>query len=262
MTAGTNTQTPPQPTLGQVVPKQDIALPPEAAGAKAHWELVQRQAKALSYSTMVPEQYRGDAGFGNCVIAIGMAQRIGADVFAVMQNLDIIHGRPGWRSTFIIGSVNASQRFSPLRFEWFGTAGQNDWGCRAYARSKEDGEVCTGMTITWGIAKKEGWVDKKGSKWQTMPEQMFMYRAAAFWARVFCPEILLGMHSAEEVADMQPDSMPATASLDAARPPVVSDALYAEVEPVKEAPKAEKPPEDEGYSDSKESTVTHPPRGG
>jgi hypothetical protein len=47
----------------------------------------------------------------------------------------------------------------------------------------------------------EGWSKKTGSKWLTMPEQMFMYRAAAFWSRVFAPEISLGMHTSDEVED-------------------------------------------------------------
>ena len=43
---------------------------------------------------------------------------------------------------------------------------------------------------------------KNGSKWVTMPEQMMMYRAAAFFARVFCPHALMGLQTAEEVQDV------------------------------------------------------------
>jgi hypothetical protein len=51
------------------------------------------------------------------------------------------------------------------------------------------------------MAKAEGWTKKNGSKWLTMPEQMFMYRAGAFWSRVYAPELSLGMSTAEEIID-------------------------------------------------------------
>ena len=52
------------------------------------------------------------------------------------------------------------------------------------------------------MAKKEGWYQKGGSKWQTIPELMLSYRAYAFFGRVYCPEIMMGLQSAEEVEDV------------------------------------------------------------
>lgn len=164
--------------------------------------LGQRKARALAESTMVPEQYRGN--IPNCLIALELSSRIGVSVFAVMQNIDIIHGRPGWRATFLIATVNASGRFTPLRFRWEGEKGTASYGCRAVANDRESGEELIGTVITWTMVNAEGWADKKGSKWKTMPEQMFCYRAAAFWARLYAPELSLGMHTADEQADLGP----------------------------------------------------------
>jgi hypothetical protein len=52
------------------------------------------------------------------------------------------------------------------------------------------------------MAKAEGWSTKNGSKWITMPELMLRYRAAAFFARLYAPDITLGMMTAEEVHDV------------------------------------------------------------
>ena len=164
--------------------------------------LGQRKARALAESTMVPEQYRGN--IPNCLIALELSSRIGASVFAVMQNIDIIHNRPGWRATFLIATVNASGRFTPLRFRWEGEKGTSSYGCRAVARDRESGEDLIGTVITWAMVQAEGWADKKGSKWKTMPEQMFCYRAAAFWSRLYAPELSLGMHTADEQSDIGP----------------------------------------------------------
>jgi hypothetical protein len=166
----------------------------------AAFELGQRKAKALAAGTLVPEQYRGNVA--NCLIALELASRLGISVMAVMQHIDVIHGRPSWRATFMIAIVNACGRFTPLRFRWEGKAGTPTYGCRAVASDRETGEELVGTAITWAMVDGEGWAKKTGSKWKTMPEQMFQYRAAAFWARIYAPELLLGLRTSDENEDI------------------------------------------------------------
>jgi hypothetical protein len=116
------------------------------------FELVQRQAKMLSASTLVPKEFQGN--MGNCAIALNIAKRLGADPFMVIQNIDIIHGRPSFRATFLIAMVNASGRFTPLQFRMAGE-GQSR-SCVAWAKDKETGEVVEGTEITMAMAKAEG----------------------------------------------------------------------------------------------------------
>lgn len=161
------------------------------------FELVQRQAKALSMSTMIPKDYQNN--IPNTLVALEMAQRIGASPLMVMQNLHIIHGRPSWSSTFVIAALNACGRFSAMRFEMDGAD-----KCRAVATERETNHVLEGPWVTMQMAKEEGWLNKAGSKWKTMPELMMRYRAAAFFGRLYAPEIMMGMHTEFEVQDMQP----------------------------------------------------------
>lgn len=162
---------------------------------------VQRMAKALASSTLVPDAYRGEANLGNCIIALELSQRIGASVMAVMQSMVPIHGKPTWSAAFLIATVNSCGRFSPMRFRWVGKENTDEWGCRAYAVEREGNLELVGALVTIAMAKAEGWYTKNGSKWKTMPEQMLQYRAAAFWTRAYAPEIALGMHTAEEISD-------------------------------------------------------------
>jgi hypothetical protein len=164
------------------------------------FELAQRCAKLLATSTLVPKEYQGN--ISNCVIALNMAQRIGADPLQVMQNLVIVHGRPTWSSQFLIATVNTSGRFSALRFDFFGEQGQDTWGCRAWAIEKATNEKLVGADITIAIAKAEGWYGKNGSKWKTMPQQMLMYRAGSWWTRAFAPELSMGLQTTDEVGDV------------------------------------------------------------
>lgn len=171
-----------------------------AFSSESNFKTAQRMAKALSESSLVPTAYRNN--LPNVLIAMELASRVGASVFAVMQNLDIIHGNPSWRAKFLIATVNACGRFSPLRFRFQGVEGTDSWGCRCFSKDK-DGEECLGSLITIALAKDEGWYARNGSKWKTMPEQMLMYRAAAFWTRIYAPELSLGMSTSDEVEDMR-----------------------------------------------------------
>lgn len=160
----------------------------------------QRVAIMMAKSDLVPERYRGDKNVPNVMIAIEMAYRIGASPLQVMQSLNIIKGTPSWSSQFIIAKINSCGEFTKLRFK---TSGKGETlACLAYARDKETGETLEGPEITMAMAKAEGWATKEGSKWKTMPELMIQYRAAAFFGRLYAPELMMGMHTTEEVVDM------------------------------------------------------------
>lgn len=170
------------------------------------FETQQRMAKMYSESTIVPDTYKGN--LGNCVIALDMAMRMNANPLMIMQNLYIVHGNPGWSSKFLIATINASGQYSRLRYEWKGTEGADDWSCRCYAYEADDKlkkEPLYGQWVSIGMAKAEKWYEKNGSKWKTMPGQMLMYRAAAFWQRTNCPEIGMGLMTAEELNDTAED---------------------------------------------------------
>ncbi|WP_050512909.1 MULTISPECIES: hypothetical protein [Pseudomonas syringae group genomosp. 2] len=205
------------------------------------FEQLQRVAKALAGSTLVPVQYRAfaetkeygrvtghvpnPAGLPNCVVALNMALRMGADPLMVMQNLYVIEGRPSWSSQFIIAMLNSCGRFSPLRFDLSepGKAEELTYSatfwkdgkkvteqrkakikhqtCTAWVIEKETGDRLNGPTISMQMAIDEGWLTKNGSKWLTMPEVMLRYRAASMLGRLYAPELLMGLQSREEVED-------------------------------------------------------------
>ncbi|WP_438859294.1 hypothetical protein [Achromobacter spanius] len=179
----------------------ESSMPPVVAGFfdLAGFELLQRVAKAFSSSTLVPQQYQNNVA--NSMIALNLARRLRADELMVMQNLYIVHGNPGWSSKFLIASVNTCGRFETLRYEWRGKLDAEDYGCRAWTIEKSTGEKLYGTWIDWKMVKAEGWNKKSGSKWLTMPDQMFIYRAAAFWQRAYAPEISMGLATQEELID-------------------------------------------------------------
>jgi hypothetical protein len=197
----------------------------------------QKSAMALVHSDLVPESYKISAtntkekAIGNCLIAMDMAARLGANPLMVMQNMAIVHGKPAWSSTFLIATVNKCGRFEPLKFKFVekGMLGKVDYTdyiydpnlrrknavtrsfdgskvmdveCIAYTRERGSGEVLESSPVSVRMALVEGWYLKAGSKWQTMPRQMLMYRAASFWTKVYAPELSMGMQTEEEIRDI------------------------------------------------------------
>lgn len=186
-------------TSQALAPVQQHTSTLTAFSGVAGFEAAQRMARCLITSDLVPEQYRGQDKLGNALIALEMSQRIGASPLAVMQNLHIIHGRPSWSSSFIIAALNSCGRFSPIRFRVEGAGDAAT--CYAWAYDRATGEVLEGPPSSIAMAKAEGWMNKNGSKWKTMPDLMLRYRAAAFFGRLYAPDVLSGMHSSDEVED-------------------------------------------------------------
>lgn len=181
---------------------REIAIKHDAAVAVSGGDFASMMALAdrLAESKLIPQQFRGAPE--DVFLALDMAQRLTMNPLMVMQNLYIVSGKPAWSSQFIIACVNASRRYTPLRFRIKRDKDGNIVACQCVANDRATGEEITGTTITAEMVKSEGWDTKNGSKWRTMPEQMYRYRAAAFFARVNCPEITMGIYTADEVREI------------------------------------------------------------
>lgn len=186
--------------------KQEAAFALTPVGQELkRFEVNQRIGMMYASSNLVPDTYKGN--MANCAIAIDMALRMGVNALMVMQNLYMVHGMPSWSSKFLVATINTCGRFQPLRYEDNGLTGDDyGWRCYTYdADDKQKNERLEGPWVTWKMVKAEGWDSKKGSKWLTMPEQMFRYRAAAFWQRLYAPEISMGFNTVEEAQDIVED---------------------------------------------------------
>ncbi|MCA8073164.1 hypothetical protein [Burkholderia vietnamiensis] len=94
--------------------------------------LANRIAKAYASSDAVPAQFRSHnlkkvngeeiwvenpSAIGNCLVSIEVARAVRMSITAVMQNADMIEGKLRWSGKFVIAAINASGRFTPLRFQ-------------------------------------------------------------------------------------------------------------------------------------------------
>ena len=162
--------------------------------------------KMFASSTLVPANYQNKPM--DCVIAVDMANRMGVSPLMVMQNLYVVKGKPQFSGQACMSFIRASKDFKNVRPIYTGEKNTDSWGCYIRAEDNVTGEIVTGTEVTIGMAKAEGWYSKKDkygnetSKWQTMPEQMLAYRAAAFFARVYIPNALMGVYVEGEAEDI------------------------------------------------------------
>ena len=209
------------------------------------FDTMQRVCSLFANSELVPDMYKisdnnpKEKAIANCMIAIEMAQRIGASPLMIMQNMVIIYQRPSWSSKFLVATVNTCGRFNPLqyRFTEKGMLGKVDYTeyertwdktlyggkggyknaaktvtfdgtkvmdieCVAFTTAKGSDKVLESSPISLRLAIQEGWYTKNGSKWRTMPKQMLMYRAASFWTNAYAPELSMGMKTEDEIRDI------------------------------------------------------------
>lgn len=202
------------------------------------FDTMQRVCKLFASSELVPEMYKVseknpiEIAMANCMIAIEIAQRIGASPLMVMQNMVPIYGKPSWSSKFLVATVNTCGRFNPLQYRFIekGMLGMVDYTdyvwdnatrskravtkqfdgkkvmdieCVAFTTAKGSDKMLESSPVSVRLAIQEGWFTKNGSKWQTMTRQMLMYRAASFWTSAYAPELSMGMKTIEEYQDIQ-----------------------------------------------------------
>jgi len=166
------------------------------------FSILKRIGEYIASMSMIPDNYKNNPA--NCSMALNISKRLNVDLLMVMQNLYFVHGRPGWSAQFAIASFNSVGLYTSIHYKWSGKRSDDTWGCRAYATEIATGETLEGPEITLGLAKKEGWYDKTGSKWKTMPELMLCYRAAAWFIRTTAPQILMGFQTQDELIDIGP----------------------------------------------------------
>ena len=183
-----------------------IELPSEAPAELAHQQSTDivtdfrqyfNMAKVLCSADIIPQSYKGKVA--DTAIAIDMANRMGVSPMMVMQSMYVVKGKPCWSGQACRSFIE--KKFSNVKVIYVGEKGTDDRGCYVKATDK-DGDVLEGTTVTIAMAKAEGWTSNP--KWRNMPEQMLAYRAASFFARVYCPEVLMGVQVEGEIEDSQP----------------------------------------------------------
>lgn len=155
-------------------------------------EEAMRFADVLSKSSIVPKDYQGNPG--NVLVAVQWGAEIGLPPLQAMQNIAVINGRPAIWGDAMLALVRGSGLLEYIKEE------PGDTGCTCTVKRKGDPDEAV-RTFTLEDAKKAGLAGKPGP-WQQMPRRMMQLRARAFALRDVFPDVLRGVHIAEEVQGM------------------------------------------------------------
>ncbi len=163
------------------------------------FEQMQRAATLFSKSGLVPKNFENNPAA--CFVGLQLAAQLGVNPFMLFQKIYNIGGKIGIEAQVAIAIANQRGVFEgPIEHKF---SGQGDTrSCTAtaiLAKSKKP----VSLTIDWQTVNAEGWNKKGGSKWLTMPDQMFRYRSSLWLIRTYAPECLMGLNSIDEIEDMQ-----------------------------------------------------------
>ena len=183
---------------------QDLVVSPQPELApvtvwtdKKQFDQLFRVANMLSQTSIIPATYQGKPY--DCFVALEMATRMGVSPLVVMQNMYVVKGKPAWAGQACTMFINSCGKFTQVKHVYTGEKGTDSRGCYVTATRISDGVQVNGVEVTIAMAKAEGWTSN--TKWRNMPELMLAYRASAFFARVHCPEALMGVQLADEIYD-------------------------------------------------------------
>jgi hypothetical protein len=183
-------------------------------------------ADIFSRSRLVPAHFQGKPD--DCFVALQMAYRMELDPMTALQNIYIVSGKPGLSGQLVISLINRSGKLKgPVKFRVQGKG--DELSVTAYGELREGDTV--EFTVPWSMVKAENW--DKNAKYRSMPEVMMRYRAATFLARFNFPEVIIGMHTADEWEDVDAASGTQSPAMDTAAK------MRAQVEARKAAPAKE-----------------------
>lgn len=164
-------------------------------------------AEVMASSKMtVPKHLQGNAG--DCMAIVMQASQWQMNPFAVAQKTHIVNGNLGYEAQLVAAVINSSgvvsDRFS---FEW-----QGNWD--KWSSDNNDKQLEKSLTVIVSATIKGESEPRKlvvsmsqatvrnSPLWKSDPKQQLAYLAQKKWARLYAPDVILGVYSVDEFDDV------------------------------------------------------------
>lgn len=162
------------------------------------FEQVWRMAQVIKAAGMAPKALDS---VEKITIAIIQGMEVGLKPMQSVQSIAVINNMPSIYGDAMLALVISSPVYGEHE-EWQELDDKTGDCLRAVCRARRKGEEkWTEQIITRPQAARAGWL-KKAGPWQESPQRMFQMRARGWCLRDAFPDVLRGMVSAEEAADM------------------------------------------------------------
>jgi len=183
---------------------------------------MERFAMSMAQSqSMIPKHMQGNVG--DCMAVTMQALQWGMNPFAVAQKTFVISGVMGYEAQLINAVITTNAPITGrLEFDWFGPW-ENILGQHENVEAKNGKK--TKISGKWAEADEAGlgikvWATIVGESkprvltlllaqasprnsplWGTDPKQQIAYLAIKRWARLYCPDVIMGVYSPDELRD-------------------------------------------------------------
>lgn len=150
-------------------------------------------AKLMASSIMMPPYLRGKPA--DCFAVLSQSARWGLDPFAVASKSYFVNDRMAYEAQLVIAVLNTSGVLrGRLDIQWERT--DTDLICTVTGTLKTDDRP---KQVQQGMASIKV---KNSPLWAAAPQQQLGYYTSRMWARLFAPEVLLGVYTVDEIQDM------------------------------------------------------------
>lgn len=152
----------------------------------------------------VPKHLVGQPG--DCLAIIFQAAQWHMNPYAVAQKTHIVNGTLGYEAQLVNAVVSSSSLLqNRIAYQWEG-----DWkGCNGKT-DKDDSRACTVTARLKGedaprslrVSMAQVGDTRNSPLWVADPRQQLAYLATKRWARLHAPDVLLGVYTTDELAEI------------------------------------------------------------
>lgn len=158
-------------------------------------------ADTLATSNLIPAHLQDKPG--DCLLIIMQAQRWGMDVLSVAQCTSVVHGRLCYEGK-LVAAVLYSMGAVDGRLH-YAISGEGQSASIVVTGTPHGGsgpQTVSGSVKDWRTFGKDKQGNQIKNAWDTIPEDMLVYRGNRQWARRYAPEALLGVYTPDEMEDV------------------------------------------------------------
>lgn len=170
---------------------------------------VENIARMLAHSGFTPKHLvvpnDPERSVANCFRVAGNAVRWELDPFSVADQTYSVGGKLAYQGQLVIAIIHRHAGLDgKLNFSFTGKVGTDELTVTVSGKFKGAAEPST-LTLSVGQAKTDN------QMWKKDPEQKLCYSGATRWARRYCPEVVLGVMTFEDlevIAEQEAPELP------------------------------------------------------
>ncbi len=176
-----------------------------------------------SGASTVPRHLQGNAA--DCMAVVMQAAQWKMNPYSVAQKTHLVNGQLGYEAQLVNAVISSSTAIAgSFHYEWFG-----DWSrVIGNFQTKKNGSGKTYQAPAWTQEDEKGlgvrvWATLRGESeprvlelllsqaqvrnstlWASDPKQQLAYLGVKRWARLYCPAVILGVYTSDELQEVAP----------------------------------------------------------